>query len=342
MKNKFKEVAKVILIIIFLTTTIKAQEITIANWYENKSGAVVLSFDDWLPSHANIVVNQLENHQLPATFFVTIQNTKYQKNAFIMMRKAFANGCEIANHTLTHPDLTAIDIEKAKNEILGARKILMDSIPGNPCLSFSFPMGVKNNDLIQFLKMYHINARGINAPNENNLNYNFIKQANDYYKLETVRIWRVVTPKKVGNWLDYVTKGGGLLTFMIHSIENENNPAGWDPIPEKYLSEILDTVKAHQNQLWITTMAKATQYHQQKNNTQIKIVKNSNSSTQFKIIHTLNATMFNHDLTILLSKEKEIKAIKIGKNNIVFKEIGNHYQFNIPYNAQKVEIIYKN
>ena len=34
MKNKFKEVAKVILIIIFLTTTIKAQEITIANWYE--------------------------------------------------------------------------------------------------------------------------------------------------------------------------------------------------------------------------------------------------------------------------------------------------------------------
>ena len=100
------------------------------------------------------------------------------------MRKAFANGCEIANHTLTHPDLTAIDIEKAKNEILGARKILMDSIPGNPCLSFSFPMGVKNNDLIQFLKIYHINARGINAPNENNLNYNFIKKDTTVVRLK--------------------------------------------------------------------------------------------------------------------------------------------------------------
>jgi len=325
-----------------LYSKIQSQNLSIANWYQNKSGAVVLSFDDWLPSHANIVVDQLQNHQLPATFFVTIKNTKYQKNAFVMMRKAFANGCEIANHTVTHPDLTAIGFEEAKNEILSARKILMDSIPGNPCLSFSFPMGVKNNDLMHFLKMYHINARGINAPNENSLIYNFIKQANDYYKLETVRIWRVVTPKKVGNWLDYVTKGGGLLTFMIHSVENENNPAGWDPIPEKYLNEILDTVKAHQNKLWITTMAKATQYHQQKNNTKIEIIKNSNSSTQFKTVSTLNTQMFNHDLTILLLKEKEIKMIKIGKQNIVFEETENHYQFNIPFNAKKVEIIYKN
>lgn len=333
---------KTLVILLSLSISLKSQDINIANWYQNKQGAVVLTFDDWLPSHANIVVEQLQNHKLPATFFVTIQNTKYQKNAFEIMRKAFANGCEIANHTLTHPDLTSVSLEEAKNEILGARKILMDSIPGNPCLSFAFPMGVKNNDLIQLLQPYHINSRGINAPNENSLNYNFIKQSTDYYKLETVRIWRVVTPKKVGNWLNYLQNGGGLLTFMMHSVVNDNNPAGWDPIPEKYLSEILDTIKAHQHHLWITTLAHATQYHQQKNHTEISIQKKSDLSVVFKLVCNLNPQLFYHDLTLVCSKEKEIKSVKMGKQNIVFEEKPNCYQFNIPFNAKNVEIIYKN
>jgi peptidoglycan/xylan/chitin deacetylase (PgdA/CDA1 family) len=340
--NRFVLKIKTAFLLLLFLGSIQAQDVSIANWYNDKQAAVVLSFDDWLPSHANIVVQQLQNHQLPATFFVTIQNTKFQKNAFAIMRQAFANGCEIANHTLTHPDLTSLSNTDAQKEIFEARKILMDSIPGNPCLSFAFPMGVKNTELIQMLKPYHINSRGINAPNENNLPYNFIKHSNDYYKLETVRIWRVVTPKKVSNWLHYAAKGGGLLTFMIHSVVNDSNPAGWDPIPEKYLNEILDTVKAHQNNLWITTMANATQYHQQKNNTQVEVKKTSDFSISIKLVNNLNPQLFYHDLTLICNKEKEIKNIKIGMQNIKFEETLNGYQFNVPFNAKKVEIIYKN
>lgn len=329
-------------ITVSLLNVLLAQNLSIANWYNNKQSAVVLSFDDWLPSHANIVVNALQKRDLKATFFVTIQNTKYQPEAFNVMRTAFKNGCEIANHTVTHPDLTSISLQKAQKEILEARKILMDSIPGNPCLSFSFPMGSKNNELIEFIKNYHINARGINSPNENNLHYNFIKQANDYYKIETVRIWRISTTQKISNWVRYAQKGGGLVTFMIHSVVNENNPPGWDPIPQNFLNQLLDTIKSHEKNSWITTLGNATQYHQQKNNTELVLLKNNSKLSVYNVIHNLNTRLFNHDLTLLIDKNKEIEQIKIDKMSTPFYETPTHYQFNIPFNTQKIEIIYKN
>ena len=110
-------VFKILVILLSLSISLKSQDINIANWYQNKQGAVVLTFDDWLPSHANIVVEQLQNHQLPATVFVTIQNTKYQKNTFeIMLIKL----C----HLVAIPDLSKILSDLKNNNLYTKHKSL--------------------------------------------------------------------------------------------------------------------------------------------------------------------------------------------------------------------------
>ncbi len=330
-----------ILLCFFVKTA--AQDIQICNWQDDKKSAVVLTFDDWLPGHEKIVVPMLVQRQIPATFFVTTQTTKWNKNAFKIMQLAQDNGSEIANHTLTHPDLTAIDFKLAKKEINDARKLIMDSVPGAECLTFAYPMGTKNPELIAEIAKTHIAARAVSQFSESAINYNFAPAPTDYYKINTVRVWRIVTPQKIASWLDYSISGGGMLTFMLHSIYNDTIPQGWDAMHESFLSEVLDTLKAKQNQIWVTTFAKAVKYHQEKNASKIELISNNSKGFEFKLTCPLDGTIYHQTLTLRFKKEPNISLL-IEQNGklIPFKTIsdGNWVLVNVVPSTEKIVVSY--
>jgi len=132
-----------------------------------------MTFDDWLEGQEEIIVPELIKRKLPATMFVTVQVGNWRKTAFPVMRLAHANGIEIANHTITHPSLTDIPFAKAKIEIDSARKVIMDSVPGAQCLTFAYPMGTKNPEVIRWIEREHIAARAVNAADEKGIKYDF-------------------------------------------------------------------------------------------------------------------------------------------------------------------------
>ena len=298
---------------------VDAQDIQICNWQDDKKSAVVLTFDDWLPGHEKIVVPLLIKRQIPATFFVTTQAATWNKNAFKTMRLAQANGSEIANHTLTHPDLTAIDFKLAKKEINDARKLIMDSVPGAECLTFAYPMGTKNPELITEISKTHIAARAVSQFSESGINYNFAPSPIDYYKINTVRVWRIVTSQKIASWLDYSISGGGMVTFMMHSIYNDTIAQGWDAIHESFLSEILDTLQAKEKQIWVTTFANAVKYHQEKSASKIEVISNTSSALEFKLTCPLDSKIYNQPLTLKLEKTAKISKITQNGKSIPFK-----------------------
>lgn len=304
---------------IFFYNFSNAQDLTFCNWLGDKKAAVVLTYDDWLEGQEKIVVPAMIKRNLVGTYFITVNNTKYRSTSFPTMRLAFNNGSEIANHTLTHPDLTSISFEEAKKEIDETRQLILDSIPGAKSLTFAYPMGTKNQKIINYLKNNHIAARSVSHAIESNLKYNFATDNNDYYKINTVRVWRVLSTSKVSHWLKYAEKGGGLLTFMIHSIYNDEVKSGWDGMSEQYLNELLDTVKAHENQLWITTLEKATQYHREKKNTKINVVKTSRKKILFELRSTLNPEQYFQPLTMKITVDREgIKKLKLNGKKIDF------------------------
>lgn len=305
--------------LVFISNFSSAQELSFCNWFEDKKAAVVLTYDDWLEGQEKIVVPAMIKRNLVGTYFITVNNTKYRSTSFPTMRLAFKNGSEIANHTLTHPDLTSITFEEAKKEIDETRQLILDSIPGAKSLTFAYPMGTKNQKIINYLKNNHIAARSVSHAIERNLKYDFASDNNDYYKINTVRVWRVLSTNKVSHWLKYAEKGGGLLTFMTHSIYNDDLKAGWDGMSEEYLNELLDTVKAHENNLWITTLEKATQYHKEKKDTKIKVIKTSRKKIQFELISTLNPEQYFHLLTMKIVVDREgMKKLKLNGKKIEF------------------------
>ena len=77
---------------------------------------LALSFDDGpnLTTESKML-DVLAKHKVPATFFVIGQNINEESAA--NMKRALKQGCEIGNHSLTHPMMSMMDEEQVKAEI---------------------------------------------------------------------------------------------------------------------------------------------------------------------------------------------------------------------------------
>lgn len=75
---------------------------------------VALTFDDGPGSETGKILEVLEKNNSRATFFMLGKNAKLYPDAVKKMQEI---GCELGNHTNTHPQLTKLSAEQIKSEI---------------------------------------------------------------------------------------------------------------------------------------------------------------------------------------------------------------------------------
>jgi len=131
-------------------------------------GALALTFDDGPdPIYTPQVLNVLEKHHVPATFFVIGEHADRYPG---IVRRCWNDGCEIGNHTFTHPNILRVSDLRAKLEINATQRTI-ESIIGHSSRLFRAPYGEgdsnaegQNGDLLRILQKmgYVIVDMGIN------------------------------------------------------------------------------------------------------------------------------------------------------------------------------------
>jgi peptidoglycan/xylan/chitin deacetylase (PgdA/CDA1 family) len=129
----------------------------------NCSGAersVAITFDDATESFNEHAVPVLLRLQIPATVFAVADSLGtrpgwgdryYLPDERVMSEtelRSLPDAISVGSHTLTHPSLTALDADRAREEIVGSRRRL-EEILLRPVTLFSFPHGHFNDALIQ-------------------------------------------------------------------------------------------------------------------------------------------------------------------------------------------------
>jgi peptidoglycan/xylan/chitin deacetylase (PgdA/CDA1 family) len=114
----------------------------------------VLTFDDGYRSVYDGAFPVLRKYRMTATVFLTVGDTENRGpqdrlptlggrrmlswGEIIEMKDA---GIDFGAHTVTHPDLTAIDAARMEYEIRGSKEIIENNL-GEPVLSFAYPYGL--------------------------------------------------------------------------------------------------------------------------------------------------------------------------------------------------------
>jgi peptidoglycan/xylan/chitin deacetylase (PgdA/CDA1 family) len=132
------------------------------NKLSSNENLISITFDDGLSSILKNALPELKRREIPTTVFIPAAYIgKYpkweQKDQKIYYEDRILNqdeikelsnqGIEIASHTLNHTDLRKVHPEIAKEELLLSKSIL-EEITGKEVLSFSFPYGSYNDEII--------------------------------------------------------------------------------------------------------------------------------------------------------------------------------------------------
>lgn len=90
-----------------------------------------------------------------------VNGTKGRDSLTFSQMYRLSSEYQIGSHSLTHPKLTRIPLEQAKNEMVSSRKMLQDSF-GQAVFSFCYPRGYSNPEIQLIAKEAgYTSARGV-------------------------------------------------------------------------------------------------------------------------------------------------------------------------------------
>ena len=105
-------------------TAEKLRELGGAYWDEDGGKVLYLTFDaGYENGYTEEILDVLQELQVPAAFFLT---GDYLSREPDLVRRMTAEGHIVGNHTMTHPDMTAVDAEKFRAELQGLEEKYFD------------------------------------------------------------------------------------------------------------------------------------------------------------------------------------------------------------------------
>ena len=119
---------------------------------------VALTFDDGPSSTTNDVLDVLEKYDVKATFFLI--GNQINSNMLSTMQRQVNMGCELANHSYTHQDMSGMSATDVKNQIQWTSSAIKNAV-GAEVKFFRPPYLATSNTMYQNIDLAFI--QGINT-----------------------------------------------------------------------------------------------------------------------------------------------------------------------------------
>jgi peptidoglycan/xylan/chitin deacetylase (PgdA/CDA1 family) len=248
-------------IIFFCSREARSQNPT--NW-NNKSCAVVLTYDDAIDVDLDNVVPALDSLHLKGTFYL-IGSSPAIDRRLNEWRHAAAEGHELGNHALFHPcdgslpgrsfvtpdnDLSRYTVSRATKEIR-VNNTLLKAIDGKDLRTFAYPCGdrkIGDSMFYNGLRNDFAGARGVNGG----------LQTASQVDLDNIDCY-AINGQSADYMIDLVNKAiqsRTLLVFLFHGVGGGHNLN----VSLDAHSRLLHFLKQHEQDIWIATMVDVAEY----------------------------------------------------------------------------------
>jgi hypothetical protein len=262
--------------LILLTWTVLALSAVAAavdpafTWPHGQHAAIVLTYDDAVPSDLAVVIPQLDRAGLKGTFF--LMGKAMHAEDLPRWRAAVASGHELANHTINHPcnrgtydmpfpyNSENYTVETLLTEIK-VMNILLTAIDGQPKHAFGTPCGhtkVGGQDYIAPLKASGLTSY-IRDP--------AVAVVSPETGSETSSATSSAVPKFSGTgfvgssgaemiaWVKEVEKSEGVGVIVFHGVGGD-----YLSVSAEAHQQLLDYLAAHRAEIWTAPYSEAMDY----------------------------------------------------------------------------------
>ncbi|MDR6845274.1 polysaccharide deacetylase family protein [Flavobacterium granuli] len=245
-----------------------AHNLCLAQNWNGKKCAVVLTYDDALNVHLDKVIPALNSFNFKGTFYL-IASSPVVTNRIEEWKTASEKGHELGNHTLYHPcdgslpgrdfvgkdnDLSSYTLDRAVKEIRTANQLLKD-IDGKSERTFAYPCGdlkIRDTLYYDYLKNDFVAARGVES--------GFLQAR----KVDLANVNSFVengtTATQMIAQIEEAEKSGSFIVFLFHGVGGEH-PMN---IHLEEHQKLLLYLKEKEKDIWVTSMVDLGKYIQKK------------------------------------------------------------------------------
>ncbi|MGA1819737.1 MAG: polysaccharide deacetylase family protein [Thermoplasmatota archaeon] len=229
---------------------------SVCTWKDNLSGALSITFDDGQNSqvaNASPIMSLLD---IRGTFFITIDNVGIPYGAsWAQWQTVSNNGHEIASHSKTHRDLRTLTPEELRTEVVLTKSMIEGNLTGVSCQTFSYPMGLYNETVMDLVRETYISARqdrhNITAPPGP-----VPSSPHDMYSIVPVRFGTGNTASQLNAFVDQTLSEGGWLVEMVHAV----GEGGYDPVDIGQFTSHMQYAAGSMDRLWIAPFGNVSKY----------------------------------------------------------------------------------
>jgi peptidoglycan/xylan/chitin deacetylase (PgdA/CDA1 family) len=121
---------------------------------------VWLTFDDGPGPDTETILDILEDHQAPATFFLIGEQLKNYSRLEALRQRLSSAGHRVGNHSWSHPSFLGLSAPAARQEVWRAQELIEQSFPNSTLPIFRPPYGYRTEDLFAHLQAARLSTIG--------------------------------------------------------------------------------------------------------------------------------------------------------------------------------------
>ena len=246
-------------------------------WPNGARAAIVLTYDDAVPSQLDNAIPALDSVGLKGTFFLS--NVRQADVA--RWKAAAASGHELANHTLNHPCLAGTFEMPLRQQLeqytpesvlheIGQQNVLLTALDGRPDHGFAVPCGqtlAGGKDYLEPLRRSKLVTYSRSADETDD------DLQRDPASFDLMRLpgrGFVGSAEQLIEFADKAAKGGGLAVYVFHGVGGDYLSVS---APEH--RRFVEWLNAHRETYWVATMRDVVKWMAEKNGSSARRTANS-------------------------------------------------------------------
>ncbi len=261
----------------------------ITKFLDNKAAAVSFTFDDGLQSQLDVAVPLLDTFGFKATFGIiagATPNIDGEAPAYPFVGgstgswsswvRIAGNGHEIANHTMTHQDLTTFFDPVILDREINVSALQIATKVGTAPLTFVFPYNHYTDYLADLALQHHIAIRSSNVIGYGN---------------------RLYTAGEMNAAVDNAIQHGEWMVPMLHGFAQ-----GEYAFVDRWTFQAhLSYLAGQSAQVWVETYGGVSRYQQERDSAQMRISELDAHRLTFTLSTPMDPAIFNRPLTVLVA-----------------------------------------
>jgi peptidoglycan/xylan/chitin deacetylase (PgdA/CDA1 family) len=302
----------------------------VARWYEFRSAACSLTFDDGTLDQYLVAFPELQTRNLRATFFLITgpreegwwddNGTPRRLFGWEEARKMAFAGHEIASHSVAHTDLT-LEGAPVERELTQSRRKLEDEVRFRHGLVFGWPYWRSTAQGRRLASRHYVAARSGGAFAQGYLGDSAPGQTpRDFYDIDSLGAlrsaenaeWLRVSERVIGN--------GGWLVAGFHGIDDgrvDPDALGWEALPLARFREVLDYVRAED--YWIAPFGRVVRYIRERDRAKTVLLQRWPWRVVLTLDDGLDDVIYDQALTIRMKLPLDWRHAEVRQGEAIMK-----------------------